>query len=153
MERSGSQKVLRIVSIISIIGGAFTFFGGIMALVGGGLLGSASPSEISSLTADTGMAQSELTSLAVGLGIVALVTATLYIIEGVLGLRAAKDATKIGPMRMLVIVSLVLAVAGAALDLLFGNIGTQVMINDVAEMAWSGFMFWICNNIKKQASL
>ena len=44
-----------------------------------------------------------ITGLAVGLGIVALVTATLYIIEGVLGLRAAKDAAKIGPMRMLVV--------------------------------------------------
>jgi FtsH-binding integral membrane protein len=153
MERSGSQKVLRIVSIITIIGGVLTFLVGVLALVGGGAFAGMPAAEVAEAVAESGLEQDELAFVAVAIGILALLTAALYIAEGIFGLRAAKDASKIGPMRVLVIISLVLAVVSIVLNIFEGNFTSSTLINDLVDIAWCCFMYWICNNIKNQANL
>ena len=73
MERSGSQKVLHVVSIFAIIGGVATMLISIMAFLGGGFIQSLAPAEVTSLVAETGLSQIEASGLMIMLGIFALI--------------------------------------------------------------------------------
>lgn len=151
MKRSGSQKVLYVVSIFAIIGGVATMLMSIMAFLGGGFIQSLAPAEVASLVAETGLSQIEASGLMIMLGIFALIGAIIGVIKGVLGIRASKDASKIGPARFLAIASLVLSIVGTVMGAINGNIELSGIITDFLSIAFGIFMLWICNNIKEQA--
>lgn len=152
MERSTSQKVLLVISIISIIGAVFALLAGIMGIFGGGFIGAMSSGEAASLIEETGMAQGDLAGILMGLGFIGIITAIVGMIQGIFGIRASKDATQIGPVWFLAIVSVVLSAIGLALDVFvnhkpFGEMGSQLI-----SLAWSCLTLWICYNIKQQAN-
>lgn len=152
MERSTSQKVLLVISIISIIGAVFALLAGIVGIFGSGFIGAMSSGEAASLIEETGMTQGDLSGILMGLGFGGILTAVIGVIEGVLGIRASKDATQIGPVWFLAIASVVLSVIGLVLDVFvnhkpFGEMGSQLF-----SLAWACLTLWICYNIKQQAN-
>ena len=81
------------------------------------------------------------------LGVLALLAGLFALVEGALGLRAARDATRIMPVWAVSFAGLVLGIANLAItasqqgDLLMAAIG----------MIASALMFWVANNIRSQA--
>ena len=62
MERSGSQKVLLVISILNIIGAVLGILMGFLMITGGALVGAVSSSEAASALAGSGLTQGELTA-------------------------------------------------------------------------------------------
>ena len=76
-----------------------------------------------------------------------IIGAIVSIIEGVLGLRAAKDNQKIMPVWVLAIIGLV----GAVISLIMSIAQGAFNASSILSLALSGLMFWIANNIKTEA--
>ena len=62
-------------------------------------------------------------------------------------MRAAKDPTKIMPVWVLSIVSLVLNILALGSSI-FGGVAPADLLRSVLALAVSGLMFWAANNIK-----
>ena len=153
MEKSGSQKFLKVISIIDIVLGILALIAGIMTA----LLGGAAAAGVVSSGADA-LATSEFTAEEVGVGIAAfsiigvftIVAGIITLLEGILGLRAANDPQKIMPVWVLAIIGLVCSVV--SLIMTFVNQGgSSDIISGIANVAGSCLMFWVANNIKVQA--
>lgn len=154
MERSGSQKILRVISIIDIVGGVLMLILGLMTTVAGGLLGGAAGSATLDLV-EEGIDPSDvgaLSMLTTALAVIVIVEAIISIIEGVLGLRAAKDATKIMPVWILAIITLVASAIGLIMVFVNGTFASDG-ITSICTLVMDGLMFWIANNIKNEANL
>lgn len=145
MERSGSQKVLRVLSILIIIGAVITLVGAIV-LIAGGCFYAASGEAIEGYTA------AEAGTLTIAGGAALLVTGVVDLIEGIFGLRAAKDEQKIMPLWILAAVGLGLAALSLVLGFVNGMDSSR-LTSDITSIVSSGLMFWIANNIKTQAGL
>ena len=145
MERSGSQKVLRVLSILIIIGAVITLVGAIVLIAGGGFY-AASGEAIEGYTA------AEAGTLTIAGGASLLVSGVVDLIEGIFGLRAAKDEQKIMPLWILAAVGLGLAALSLVLGFVNGMDSSR-LASDITSVVSSGLMFWIANNIKTQAGL
>ena len=152
MKRSGSQKVLLVLSILSIIGAIIWVLTAVFGFFGSGVISALDPSEAESLVSETGVTQGDASGMMFGIGIGALLSAAVGIIEGVLGIIASGDASKIGPVRFLIICQLVLTVAGVVLDLTSGSKQFTELSSEFISLILNLFMLWICNNIKNQAA-
>ena len=152
MKRSGSQKVLLVLSILSIIGAIIWVLTAVFGFFGSGVISALDPSEAESLISETGVSQGDASGMMFGIGIGALLSAAVGIIEGVLGIMASNYASKIGPVRFLVICQLVLTVAGVVLDLVSGSKQFTELSSEFVSIVLNVFMLWICNNIKNQAT-
>ena len=152
MKRSGSQRVLLILSILSVIGAIIWVLAAAFGFFGSGVISSLDPTEAESLVSEAGISQGEASGLLLGIGIGGLLSALVSLIEGILGIIASKDATKIGPVRFLIICQLVLTVAGIALDLFSGSKQFTELGGAFTGLILNLFMLWICNNIKSQAA-
>ena len=150
MERSGSQKVLLVISILNIIGAALGILMGILMITGGALVGAVSSSEAASALAGTGMTQGEVSGLAGIAGIVMLVAGIIELILGILGVRAANDNQKIMPVWVVAIVELVICIIGLIAIIVNGSFSTQGA-STIVSLVFAGFTMWIANNIKTQA--
>ena len=149
MERSGSQKALKVISIIDIVFGVLGLLAGIMAAIATGVIDSASPSELAEMgmTADS---QGTATALISVLAISSIFSAIVAIIQGVLGIRASNNNQKILPVWILSIVGLVNQVANLISYAVRGTLG-QNLASGLLALALSALTFWIANNIKKEA--
>ena len=150
MERSGSQKVLLVISILNIIGAVLGILMGIMMITGGALVGAVDSSEAASALAGSGLTQGELSGLAGIGGIVMLVAGVIELILGILGVRAANDNQKIMPVWIVAIVELVLCIIGLIVIIVNGSFSTQGA-STIVSLVFAGFTMWIANNIKTQA--
>ena len=150
MERSGSQKVLLVISILNIIGAVLGILMGFLMITGGALVGAVDSSEAASALAGSGMTQGELSGIAGIAGIVMLVAAVIELILGILGVRAANDNQKIMPVWIVAIVELVLCIIGLIAMLVNGSFSTEGA-STIVSLIFAGFTMWIANNIKVQA--
>lgn len=80
-----------------------------------------------------------------------LVGGLIDIILGILGIRAANDNQKIMPVWWLALIALVLGVLGVILTLTQGNVSSSTLSSDLGSIVFSLLIFWIANNIKRQA--
>ena len=136
---SGSQKYIKIIGILNIIGGAFYALIGILGFLGKGIVGNeALVQEVGDSSAP--LAANVLFILMIGIGV-------FYILMGVLGVRAGNDASKIGPVFILSVISLVVGVIG----LLVSIFGGSFSIYSLIELIPPALMAWCANNVKKQA--
>ena len=145
MNRSGSQKVLLVVSIIEIVFGVLTFIVGLMATLAGGALNGAmggTPEEVAAV----GILSTATSVFAV----VLIVGAVLSVLEGILGVRAANDASKIMPVWILAIIALVSAVISLIMTIANGSFAVNGL-NNIITLVLDGLMFWVANNIKVEA--
>lgn len=138
---SKSQKYINIVSILNIIGGAIFIILGIVGFAGKSAVGNAA------LVEQTGTAAAP--AMANGILIAMIASGALSLITGILGVRAAKDATKVKPVLILSAISLAIVVIG-----LIGNIiNGSFTASGILELVAPGLMFWCANNVKKQAGI
>ena len=110
---TGSQKAIKIISIIlivvgivALIAGLITFAGG-MALVGAG-------AEASSIDQQFYVSSAGLFFV---LGAGALISGVIDLLIGIFGLRGAKDPRKIGPFFVFSIIGLVLSILNLVISL------------------------------------
>ncbi len=136
---SNSQKYIKIISILNIIGGAIQIAVGCLALLGVGMAGT------DALVQETGDASAPFA--AAGFIIALAVAGGFSVLCGVLGLRAAKDASKIGPVLILAGLSLAVAAIGLVANIVNGNFA----IANLTELIAPGLMLWCANNVKNQA--
>lgn len=144
MQRSGSQKVLRVLSILSIIGSVLSFGMAALMIFGGGLY-SAEGDPVG------GMSAAEAGATFAGVGFATLIEGVIGLIQGVLGLRASNDNTKIMPVWVLSVIGLALGVVGFLLNLFAGAVSAENIGTSIGSILGSGIMFVLANNIKKEA--
>ena len=146
MDRSNSQKALKVISIIGIIVAVVTLLGAAVMLFGGGLIAATTDEVVVE-----GMSNAEVGGLVGFAGAASLIAGLVYLIQGILGIRASNDFTKIKPVWILAIIGIIFAVL--SFISIFTN-GQPVEVSDVAggivSLAFAGLYFWIANNIKKQ---
>ena len=73
----------------------------------------------------------------------------LSLITGILGVRSAKEATKVKPVLILSAISLAIVVIGLIGSIISGSFSASGLLELVAP----GLMFWCANNVKKQAGI
>lgn len=150
MQRSGSQKALLVLSIISIVFAALGILASIAAIAGGAIFGAAPAQDVSEALSGTGVTQGEASAVIGMVGLVLLIACVFELIVGILGIRAANDNQKIMPVWWLTLITLVLDAIGVVMGLMGGPAGSDVM-NSVVGVVIAALMFWIANNIKREA--
>ena len=138
---SGSQKYIKIVSILNIIGGAFYILIAILGFLGKGLVSD------EALIEQAGGDATAPAAVNVFL-IVMIVIGLLSLVIGILGVRAANDPGKAGPLFKLACVSLGISV----INLFAGIFGGNFSIHSLIECVPPALMAWCSNNLKKQAN-
>lgn len=147
MQPSASQKALKIVSIISIISGILCIILAALAIFGGAMIGTADPATTADALAESELTQAEAAGAIGFLGILMIIEGAFELIQGFLGLGAAKNNQKIMPVWWICVISLVLD----AMAIVASIINGESVINAVTTCAIAAAMFWIANNIKKEA--
>ena len=135
---SNSQKYIKVISIIDIIFGVIGLIIGVLGATGGFLVASGATG------AD--VAATDAAGFGAAMVIVAL-SCVFTIIVGILGLRAAKDASKIMPVFVLSIISLVIGVV----SLIMSVTGGSFKASDLTGLVGSALMVFCANNVRKQA--
>ncbi len=146
MNRSGSQKVLLVISIINIVSGVFALIGALMSLLMGGAVSGATLLEIerAGVTVNDALAASAALSI---VGVASLILGAIALLEGILGIRAANDKNKIMPVWVLSIIGLGISVLAFVASIFNGSFGAN-LVSNLCSLVGSGLMFWIANNIK-----
>lgn len=140
-----AQKILRVLSIISIVGAVLTMVLAAFFLFGGGYYSAAGE-------AVDGMTAAEVGGMAFFVGICALVEGIVCLVEGILGIRASGDNQKIMPVWVLSIIGLIGAVISCASNLFSGQqLSASTIGSIVGSLLGSGLMLWLANTIKKEA--
>ena len=152
MQRTGFQKALLVLSILTIISAIWSILGGVVLAGGGVLMGTTESAELSSAAAEAGMSQSELATSFTGIGIAAILIAIVDIVLGALGIRAANDATKIKPVWVFAVLGLVASIIGLVVTFAMGGTPQEVGTSIGTTIA-NAIMFWISNSIKQQANI
>ena len=145
MQRSGSQKVLLVLSILEIIGAVIALFSGILAFMGAGAVLTSSGT-----VSGTGVTQDQAAGIFVILSGLLIVSGIWSLLCGIFGVRAANDNQKIMIVWVFCLIGVVLAVVGIIAAIANGKFGSQVW-SLIGTLVFSGIMFFIANNIKKEA--
>ena len=139
MEKSTSQKIIKVLGILSIIGA-------VLCLVGAaGMFGVGGIGALSVDPEDNEMATGIFTLFL--FGIVLLISGLTELLQGIFSLRAAKDATKAQPLWVISVISLILSVI--TLISSFGK-GGQEVFSAIFSVIVSAVILYLANNIKKQ---
>ena len=136
---SNSQKFIFVISILNIIGGIFYLVIGVLGFMGKSIAGN------EALIQQAG--EESAPALVTGFIIMIIITGALSIFLGFLGIRAAKDASKIGPVYIVAMLSLIISVVNLFVGIFGGNFSIQSLI----EIVPPALMFWCAGNVKKQA--
>lgn len=150
MERSGSQKFLLVISIINIIFAVLGILAGVVGIMGGAFFGAADPQEVASTLADAGVTQGEASGIVVGAFLFVLLASAVELIVGILGVRAANDNQKIMPVWVLALIDVILYVVGIIVAIVNGDFSAQGF-SYILSLAFAVLLFWVANNIKRQA--
>ena len=138
---SGSQLYIKIVSILNIIGGALYVLFGILAIFGKNVVGD------SALIEQSGDATAPA---AVTAFIIALILSGAFsLFSGIIGLRAANDPKKTGPLIILSTLSLCVGIVG----IVAATIGGGFKVESIIKLVPPALMLWCANNVKNQAGL
>lgn len=145
MERSSSQKALLVLSIIEIVFAVLALFAGIATGLLGGLVGAAG-------------VQGELTADEVALGTAGLaflsaiiiISAVWSLLCGIFGIRAANDNQKIMIVWVFAIIGVILGIVGLVYAIVNGSFG-QNAVSLIVSLIVDVLLFWIANNIKREA--
>ena len=145
MERSGSQKALLVISIIEIVFAVLALIAGLSAGLLGGLVGAGG--------AESGLTAEEVatgtSSLAI-LSAIIVISAVWNLLCGIFGIRAANDNQKIMIVWVFALIGVILGVVGLVMGIVDGSFG-QNAISTVVGLVIDVALFWIANNIKREA--
>ncbi len=149
MERTGSQKALFVLSILSVIFGGLGVILALLALLGGIGLGLLTPEQL----AEVGLSNrgaGKATAILTTISIIALLSSAFSLLIGILGIRAAKDNSKIMPVWVLALIDLIFTIISTVVSLLNGASFDEI-ISFIFGIIFSAIIFALANNIKKQA--
>ncbi|MCI1664797.1 MAG: hypothetical protein LKI25_00290 [Atopobiaceae bacterium] len=149
MEKSTSQKILKVICIIWIV---FTVIGlilaiGVTALGGVGMFG-VSSGEITG--ADAASVTTGGTLLLV-MGVATIIIGIVDLIVGIFGLRGANDPRKIGVFFVLCAIDLVICVIGVIAGMVQGS-DQSTLVQNIVDCVWPAICLGLSYNIKQQAS-
>ena len=136
---SNSQKYIFVISILNIIGGVFYLIIGVLGFMGKSIAGN------EALIQQAG--EESTPALVTAFIIMMILSGAFSLLLGFLGIRAAKDASKIGPVYILAMLSLIISVVNLFVGIFGGNFSIQSLI----EIVPPALMFWCAGNVKKQA--
>ncbi len=147
MQRSTSQKVLRVFSVLEILAGILAIILAAVTIGAGSLVsGEANTGIVAEGTTLTGSEVSQITTI---VGVALIIIGILDIIIGILGLRAAKNNQKIMPVWVLALISVIAAIIVLVLAVMNGG-ATSGLMSDVITLVLSFVVFIVANNIKKE---
>ena len=139
MDLARSQKIVRVLGILDIVGAVLSLVGGI-GMMGLGGVGATLPEMATDNDLRTGV------GVFMFLGIILIVTGIANLLEGIFAVRAAKDASKVGPLWIFAIVNIILSVLALVTSIVNGGKDT---LSSIFSLAVNCFMFYLANNIKK----
>lgn len=137
---SGSQKALKVVSILMIV------YAVLMILLGAFLCFGASIPGVAGQTIDVDGSLLDAATVSVVLGAGSIVSGIVYLIIGLFGKRGAKNPQKIGPFFALSVVGVVLSIASAVLGIVQGSFPLSQFVGLLFVILCAVLAF----NIKKQ---
>ena len=138
---SGSQIYIKIVSILNIIGGVLFLLIGILAIFGKYVVGDSALIE---------QARDITAPAAVTAFIIAMILSGAFsLFSGIIGLRAANDPQKAGPLLILSVISLCTGIAG----IVAATMGGGFKLESIIKLVPPALMTWCSNNLKKQSNL
>lgn len=140
MEKSTSQKIVKVLGILSIIGAVLCLLGAV-GMFGMGGIGAANAGETPDQDLAVGIASVFI------VGILLLVSGIFELLQGIFSLRAAKDATKAQPLWVISIIALVFSVISLISS--FGG-ESQSILSSVFSVVICAVVLYLANNIKKQ---
>ena len=138
---SGSQLYIKIVSILNIIGGALYLLVGVLAIFGKNVVGD---SALIEQTRDA-TAPAAVTAFIIAL----IISGAFSLFSGIIGMRAANDPKKAGPLLTLSVISLCVGIAG----IVAATIGGGFKVESLIKLVPPALMTWCANNVKKQSDL
>ena len=135
---SNSQKYIKIISIIDIVFGVLGLIVSAAGAAGGFVLASGA----------TGANVAATDAMGFGAAMVILALSCIFtIVVGILGLRAAKDASKIKPLFIVSVISLAIGVVSVVMSVTDGSFKAS----DLTGLVGSALMVFCANNVRKQA--
>lgn len=146
MEKSSSQKALKVVSIIMIVMSALMILAGLFLTIGGGAMGSAS------IDAND-EASAAMAGFAIIGGIMILIGGIVDLIIGILGLRGANNPQKIGVFFVLAIIGVAFSLFSLLGTLFGGSADASMIASSVASLIFPGICVFLAYNIKKENNL
>ena len=144
MEKTTSQKALKVISIIMIVLAGITLLLGVGGLVTGGFLG------VAGLGTSSGSA-AMLGGVAIVASLVIVVSGVIDLLIGIFGLRGANDPRKIGTFYVLAIIGLAFAVLSALGTVIGGDWSS--MGSAIIGLILPGVCVLLAYNIKKENNL
>lgn len=138
---SGSQKTLKIISIILIVWEILVILLGAFLAAGSAVPG------MSAESIDMGGSTMDMSSAALAFGIGIIIGGVINLIIGLLGLRGAKNPHKIGLFFVLCIIGLVLGIVGIVMNIMQGAFQWTSLVSVVIVAVCT----LLAHSIKKQA--
>lgn len=153
MEKSGSQKALKVLSIILIVLAAIGIAGMLLMLAGGGLLFAAFSDNAADVSASDMSTLATATGFLMALSVLALVSAVFELLVGVFGVRGANNPQKIGPFIVLCIICIIIDVASFAFSFAMEPMDSSAIAGGILGLAIPIICLVLANNIKKENNL
>ena len=147
MSLKTAKTLLKVMGILSIIGAVLGIIVAIAFLAGGGLL--ATNQELSAEVAAQVEGGEQAGSLFILVGIGALISAVIELLDGIFSVRASKDSAKWKPAWIFAILSLIASV----ITLIMGIIqnGASGIISNIVSIALAVLIFVAANTVKSDA--
>ena len=133
-------------SIVEIVLSVFALGFGALNYVSAGAIASMSPAELASAGLE-GVTAEEASMALMGIAIISIVSSIWGLLCGIFGIRAANNNQKI----MVVWVFLLIAVILDAVDIIYSLVNGSFQWSALLSLAVAVFMWWIANNVKKEA--
>jgi hypothetical protein len=150
-QRTGKQKALLVISIIIIVIAVLGILSCISIALGGGILASYLAASHST-SANNVLAVGGLSAVVGFIGVVACV---IDLLIGILGVRGANDASKIGPFNVFAYIGLAIAIIDLVCVIVAmctgtGSRGTMV-VSAIIDLILPALCVWLGRGIKNEA--
>ncbi|MEA5020407.1 MAG: hypothetical protein VB027_08555 [Gordonibacter sp.] len=146
MEKSGSRKALKVISIIMIVFSVLGVISSLFLLIGGGSLGIAGAD-----AADDAVAVAGGLAMILGFGI--LLSALFNLLIGIFGVRGANNPNKIGVFFVLAIVGVIFALINAISMFLIGDMEVSSVLSTLFSFVLPVVCVVLANNIRNENTI
>lgn len=143
MEKSGSRKALKVISIVMIVFSVLGVISSLLLLIGGGSLGAAGVD-----AADDAVAVAGGLAMILGFGI--LLSALFNLLIGILGVRGANNPSKIGVFFVFAIIGVVFAAINAISAFFIGDMDVSNILSTLLSFVLPVVCVVLANNIKNE---
>ena len=145
MQKSSSQKALKVISIIMIVFASLGILFALLATLGGGALG-----VLGAADSDDAMVAGGLLA---AMGIIMLIGSAIDLVIGIFGLRGANDPRKIGVFFVLAIIGVVFAAFEVLGNFMNGSMDASTIFSSLFGLVLPVVCVILANNIKKENRL